>query len=89
MAPGTSPPTIAIIGSGIGGLALAIGLLKQNVAITICKFFQRQYTSPFGCHLTKINSTYSNALTDQLSFKTKEHQDSMRSVLELVLDLMH
>jgi len=89
MAHGTSPPTIAIIGSGIGGLALAIGLLKQNVAITICKFSQGQYTSPSECHLTKINSTYSDALTNQLPLKTREHQDSMRSVLGLVLDLMH
>jgi salicylate hydroxylase len=32
MAQATNPPfTLAIIGSGIGGLALAIGLLKQNV----------------------------------------------------------
>jgi len=37
MASSTSPPSIAIIGSGIGGLGLAIGLLKQNVAVTICK----------------------------------------------------
>ncbi|KAG9248599.1 putative salicylate hydroxylase [Calycina marina] len=35
MAPSTTQPSIAIIGSGIGGLGLAIGLLKQNVPVTI------------------------------------------------------
>lgn len=35
MEPVKQPFSIAIIGSGIGGLALAIGLLKQNVKCTI------------------------------------------------------
>ncbi|KAI6082337.1 mannitol 1-phosphate dehydrogenase [Hypoxylon rubiginosum] len=30
-----APPTIAIIGAGIGGLALAIGLIKRNVPVTV------------------------------------------------------
>ncbi|KAK6842013.1 hypothetical protein PG990_005999 [Apiospora arundinis] len=29
------PPSIAIIGAGIGGLALAIGLIKRGVAVTV------------------------------------------------------
>ncbi|KAK8056215.1 hypothetical protein PG993_001442 [Apiospora rasikravindrae] len=29
------PPTIAILGAGIGGLALAIGLIKRGVAVTV------------------------------------------------------
>lgn len=31
----TNHPSIAILGAGIGGLGLAIGLLKQNVSYTI------------------------------------------------------
>ncbi|OTB11584.1 hypothetical protein K445DRAFT_321962 [Daldinia sp. EC12] len=31
----SASPTIAIIGAGIGGLALAIGLIKRNVPVTI------------------------------------------------------
>ncbi|KAK6948126.1 hypothetical protein Daesc_009890 [Daldinia eschscholtzii] len=31
----SASPTIAIIGAGIGGLALAIGLIKRNVTVTI------------------------------------------------------
>ncbi|KAI1376412.1 mannitol 1-phosphate dehydrogenase [Hypoxylon crocopeplum] len=33
--PSQAPPTIAILGAGIGGLALAIGLIKRNVPVTI------------------------------------------------------
>ncbi|KAI1400477.1 mannitol 1-phosphate dehydrogenase [Hypoxylon fuscum] len=30
-----SPPSIAILGAGIGGLALAIGLIKRNIPVTV------------------------------------------------------
>ncbi|KAI0135946.1 mannitol 1-phosphate dehydrogenase [Hypoxylon sp. NC0597] len=33
--PARDPPTIAILGAGIGGLAVAIGLIKRNVPVTI------------------------------------------------------
>ncbi|KAI0385735.1 mannitol 1-phosphate dehydrogenase [Hypomontagnella monticulosa] len=33
--PNQAPPNIAILGAGIGGLALAIGLIKRNVSVTI------------------------------------------------------
>ncbi|KAI1758782.1 mannitol 1-phosphate dehydrogenase [Hypoxylon sp. FL1150] len=41
-----TPPTIAILGAGIGGLALAIGLIKRNIPVTV--YEAAEQFSPVG-----------------------------------------
>ncbi|CAJ2501291.1 Uu.00g041440.m01.CDS01 [Anthostomella pinea] len=51
MEPGQRSPTIAILGAGIGGLALAIGLIKRKVPVTIYEAADKYSTVGAGIGL--------------------------------------